>query len=333
MIIPIYGHFDYLQRCLESLATQGDLSIEIVCVDDASPDPQVALLMHALQGENPRLKVRVEHVNSGISAAQNAAVDMATGTYVAFLDCDDELEPGALQTVAAALRSCPEIDYLFTDRTDVDEMGKTVRIARYGGYQGLHFLEQSQIATDLMDGMVASHLKVIRRETYQTLGGGNLAFSGVQDWEFALRASQKHKLFYLAQPLYRHRVHGHSVTHTDMVAQLRKTNQVRRLYQEHYRCTRVTTSPEVLTFRGADLPVPLETLKMAWKEGRVCVADTRDSLNLGQINFLREFNSYFDHIIWRDPEVPAALCGYLCKEVSFVRAGSTAGLGISAYGE
>jgi glycosyltransferase involved in cell wall biosynthesis len=328
VIIPVYGHFDYIERCLESVATQGDLPIEIVCVDDASPDPRVTSLMQALQDQNPRLTVRVERVNKGISATQNTAVDMATGTYLAFLDCDDELEPGALQIVATTLASNPDIDYLFTDRIDIDEMGKTLRVARYGGYENLHFSEQSRIASDLMDGMVASHLKVIRRELYQDLGGCDAAFSGVQDLELALRIGQDHKLFYLAQPLYRHRTHNRSVTQADKTTQLRKTNEVRRIYQERNYRTAAATRLEVQTFRGADLPVPLETLKTAWADGRVCVVDARGALDFEQTQFLREFNSYFDQIIWSDPQVPAALFGYLCGEVSFVRSGCTATQGV-----
>lgn len=119
---------------------------------------------------------------------------------MAFLDCDDALETGALQAVRTALEKHPEVDYLFTDRIDVDETGKTVRVARYGGYDNLHFTQQDNIAADLIDGMVASHLKVIRRSVYQAVGGCDAIFSGVQDWELALRIAQAHELYYLSAP-------------------------------------------------------------------------------------------------------------------------------------
>lgn len=318
VVIPIYGHFEYLQECLVSLAMQGDVSIEVICVDDCSPDPRVSLLMKALQDRNPRLKIRIEPINLGIGEVQNSAVGMASGEYVAFLDCDDALEPGALQTVRTCLEADSKIDYLFTDRTDVDETGRTIRVAKYGGYDNLHFSQQSNITADLMDGMVASHLKVIRRRVYLALGGCNAAFSGVQDWELALRISLAHTFYYLAQPLYRHRVHGQSVTRTDMVAQFRKTNQVRRLHLERCRRPLVSVQSEEV-FLVQDLPVPTQVLKAAWSRGRSCVVDARGPVNLGQINFLREFNSYFDRIIWSDPQVPAALYGYLCEETTLIR--------------
>jgi glycosyltransferase involved in cell wall biosynthesis len=314
VVVPIYGHFNFLQGCLESLALQGDVSIEVVCIDDGSPDPRVPLLMQALQGKNSRLVAHLEATNQGISAVQNAAVNMASGEYVAFLDCDDALEPGALKAVQTALEENPQVDYLFTDRVDVDETGNTVRVARYGGYDNLQFSQQGNIGADLLDGMVASHLKVIRRSVYEAVGGCNAMFSGVQDWELALRIAQEHKLHYLAKPMYRHRIHNGSVTSSESVAQLRKTNQVRRLYLERQRSPYANVR-QIRVFRVQEMPLLLVELKTAWERGEFCVADASGSVNLGQINFLREFNSYFEQIYWSDPKVPTSLFGYLCNDV------------------
>jgi glycosyltransferase involved in cell wall biosynthesis len=318
VVVPIYGHFEYLQGCLGSLAEQGDVSFEVVCIDDGSPDPRVSLLMDALLDRNPRLLVRRVPVNQGISAVQNLAVELARGEYVAFLDCDDALAPGALKAVCATLQARPEVDYLFTDRVDMDERGETVRLARYGGYDRLHFKSQDRIAEDLLDGMVASHLKVIRRSVYRALGGCDAQYSGVQDWELALRIAQGHGLYYLAEPLYRHRVHTRSVTRSDNVAQLRKTNVVLRQYLERWRASS-TAEPSVHVLGLQEFPVPLDQLKSLWKQGGRCVADLRGPVNLGHINFVREFNAYFDRIVWSDPQVPSALYGYLCRDVVLAR--------------
>lgn len=318
VVVPIYGHFEYLQGCLGSLADQGDVSFEVVCVDDGSPDPRVALLMDKLRNCNPRLVVRRESVNRGISAVQNLAVEMARGEYVAFLDCDDALAPGALRAVSATLQARSEVDYLFTDRMDIDERGETVRLARYGGYSRLKFTSQDHIAEDLLDGMVASHLKVIRRSVYRALGGCDAQYSGVQDWELALRIAQEHRFYYFAEPLYHHRIHTRSVTRSDNVAQLRKTNVVLRRYLESWRA--LATGEQVCHFFLAqDFPLATAHLREIWKQGGRCVADLRGQANLGQINFLREFNAYFDRIEWSDPQVPSALYGYLCREVLLVR--------------
>jgi len=240
------------------------------------------------------------------------------GDFVAFLDCDDELEPGALVAVRDCLVARPEVDYLFTDRIEVDEKGRVIRTARYGGYEGLQFSGQENIRSDLLDGMVASHLKVIRRSVYLETGGCDTMLAGVQDWDLALKIAEKYRLHYLATPLYRHRVHSQSVTRRDMVAQFRKTNQVRRRFFERWfpRDGARVSGLKRLIFSAASFPVPLSELKAAWKDGAVCVADARGKLNIDQQNFLRESGSFFDAILWNDPRVPTALYGYLNQEVA-----------------
>jgi glycosyltransferase involved in cell wall biosynthesis len=317
VVVPVYGHFGHLRTCLGSLANQGQAAFEIVCIDDGSPDLRVSLLMDELRDKHPRLIVHREPCNAGISTVQNLAVQMASGEFVAFLDCDDALVPGALEMVCVTLQSMPDVDYLFTDRIDVDETGQTLRVARYGGYDRLKFKSQDLIPDDLLDGMVASHLKVIRRSVYQAVGGCDDKHSGVQDWDLALRIAQDHKLYYLAQPLYQHRIHCRSVTRSNHVAQLRKTNSVLRQYLERWR-SMVAETPSVHTFGVADIPVPLDQLKRIWKQGGRCVADLSGDVGVGHINYLREFNAYFDQVVWRDPKVPAALFGYLCDGVQML---------------
>ncbi|MHC5879404.1 glycosyltransferase family 2 protein, partial [Streptococcus pyogenes] len=60
VVIPIYGHYEYVGGCLMSLARQGAASMEIVCVDDASPDLRVRALLEALTDRHPRLTVRIQ---------------------------------------------------------------------------------------------------------------------------------------------------------------------------------------------------------------------------------------------------------------------------------
>lgn len=318
VVVPIFGHFEYLQGCLASLSNQADVQFEIICVDDGSPDPRISLLMDELLDRNPRLIAHKELVNRGISAVQNLAVEMARGEYVAFLDCDDALVPGALKVIADTLHSMPEVDYLFTDRTDINEKNEAVRLARYGGYDRIKFKTQEHIADDLLDGMVASHLKVIKRRVYKEVGGCDAHFSGVQDWELALRITQRYRFYYLGDSLYHHRIHNQSVSSSDKVTQFRKTNIVLRKYLDILRGSIIERQLSHTIF-AKDLPFATAQLRNIWRQGAKCVVDMRGQVNLGQINFLREFNAYFDEILWSDPRLPAALFGYLCEDVILIK--------------
>ena len=228
VVVPIYNHFRHLRTCIASVLAQELGGVELVLVDDASSDRRVGILLDALAFKSPRIKVIRNAENRGISAVQNQAVEATSGEFIAFLDCDDQLPPGALQEVATALAADSSVDYLFTDRVDVDEAGRVLRTAAYGGYDTIK--PSGDIRRDLIDGMVASHLKVMRRSLYLTLGGCDDSVSGAQDWDLALRFALRGRLSYLPRPLYMHRIHTQSVTRSDSVAQMRRTNVIRRRF-------------------------------------------------------------------------------------------------------
>lgn len=313
VVIPVYNHYEHLERCIGSIAEQEGIQLEIVCVDDASPDQRVTEFMRALQDRLPYLKIIIHPLNLGISRSLNDAVTAATGEFVAFLDCDDALAPKALSVVVDRIQTYPDVDYFFTDRFDVNESGQVVRIARYGGYAALTFRDQACIRDDLLDGMVASHLKVIRRSAYLAVGGCDDAFSGVQDWSLALKIAECGKLHYIDQPLYYHRVHSASVTQSESVTQFYKSNVLRRYFIERWlRQSRfIAAGAPMRMYEQTEFPIELEILKQAWHEGAYCSLRIRGPIKASLCNFLREFNSYFDEIHWNDPTVPAALMGYL----------------------
>lgn len=327
VVIPVYNHFEHFLGCLESLGSQGDADFEVICIDDASTDPRIGILFDTLSNKVPHIRLVRHAVNKGISASQNEAVELANGEFVAFLDCDDALEPRALEVVTQIIQNDVEIDYLFTDRNDIDVNGVHLRHAKYGGYPSLKPEDGRSVRDDLLDGMVASHLKVIRRSIYLAVGGTNDQYSGCQDWELALKIAETGKFQYLPQALYRHRVHASSVTQADRVAQFRKTNQLRRVFSQRWlrpdnhmsdSCRPCLVpnndSEKVLCFHGKENLPSLIELKKAWLEGFTCSFDTRVAADLSVINFLREYNSYFDRVLWSDPAVPGALIGYLWSD-------------------
>lgn len=96
LLLPVYGVESYLTACAESILGQADAGVELVFVDDASPDGSAALLA-ALQAAHPaQVRVLRHAVNGGISAARNTLLEAARGDYLWFIDPDDLMEPGAL---------------------------------------------------------------------------------------------------------------------------------------------------------------------------------------------------------------------------------------------
>ena len=87
IIVPIYNVEKYLDRCMQSLLNQTLTDIEIIMVDDGSPDrcPQMC---DEYAKKDSRIKV-IHKSNAGLGYARNSGLEIATGEYVAFVDSDD----------------------------------------------------------------------------------------------------------------------------------------------------------------------------------------------------------------------------------------------------
>lgn len=90
VIIPIYNVEQYLKRCIDSVLSQKEISLEIILVDDGSTDSSGRICdEYASKNSN----VKCLHIaNSGPSTAKNVGYDLALGSYVAFIDSDDEIK-------------------------------------------------------------------------------------------------------------------------------------------------------------------------------------------------------------------------------------------------
>ena len=97
IIIPVYNVESYLDACLDSLEAQTFTDIEMVCVNDGSPDHSRDILAKR-QVQDPRIAI-VDKPNGGLSSARNAGIDAARGTYIGFLDADDRFTPNACQRI------------------------------------------------------------------------------------------------------------------------------------------------------------------------------------------------------------------------------------------
>lgn len=97
IIIPCYGVEKYLGRCMKTVVNQTLKDIEIILVDDGSPD-NVPLMCDELAKKDSRIKV-VHKENGGLGFARNSGLDIATGEYVAFVDSDDYVDTSMYETL------------------------------------------------------------------------------------------------------------------------------------------------------------------------------------------------------------------------------------------
>ena len=91
IIVPVYKVEKYLDKCVESIVEQTYKNLEIILVDDGSPDNCSAMCDEWAQKDS-RIKV-IHKENGGLSSARNAGLDACTGDYIGFVDSDDWIEP------------------------------------------------------------------------------------------------------------------------------------------------------------------------------------------------------------------------------------------------
>lgn len=91
IIVPVYKVEEHLGRCVDSLLNQTYENLEIILVDDGSPDGSGAIC-DAYAARDPRVRV-IHKENGGLSSARNAGLDVATGEFLGFVDSDDWVDP------------------------------------------------------------------------------------------------------------------------------------------------------------------------------------------------------------------------------------------------
>lgn len=167
VIVPIFNVEDYLADCLESILAQSYRNLEVVVVDDGSPDGSLAIAERYAASDN-RVRI-IRRPNGGLSAARNTGVAAATGTYVTFVDSDDLIPAGAFRPAVESLESSSsDLAVLCYGRL---RDGKPAKAAAW--IRALHAVDRIGVtlaeAPEVMVNATA-WAKVIRRDFYVAHG-------------------------------------------------------------------------------------------------------------------------------------------------------------------
>lgn len=198
IIMPVCNtpeHF--LREVVASIEAQTCCNWELCVHDDASDAPHVHRVLCELQARIPNMKVSSSSTRTGIAAATNAALGMAAGHWIAFVDHDDLLEPDAI----AAVIECHErtgADIVYTDHDVLGDDG--VLRHPYFKPDWNHDLFLSQ--------MYLGHLVSFRRKLVEELGGLRSKLDGSQDYDLVLRCvAAGARIAHIPKVLYHWRAH------------------------------------------------------------------------------------------------------------------------------
>lgn len=162
VIIPCYKVEKYLDRCVESVINQTLKDLEIILVDDESPD-HVPEICDEWALKDARIKV-IHKKNGGLGMACNSGIEVATGKYVAFLDSDDWIDANMYQTMYDTAEK-HQAQMVFTGLRRVDTNGNVIGYLthkeKFQIYEGKN--EIDGLACDL----VASEVSLAAERTLQ----------------------------------------------------------------------------------------------------------------------------------------------------------------------
>lgn len=126
VIIPVYNVEKYIEKCLDSVVNQTYKNIEIIIIDDETPDGSIEICKKYIKSDD-RI-ILIQQKNKGLSGARNTGLKKATGEYVLFVDSDDYLSKDALEKFADYItNSCEKLDVVSGNALKVNgEVSKSI---------------------------------------------------------------------------------------------------------------------------------------------------------------------------------------------------------------
>jgi len=205
IIVPVYNPpVRFLSECLDSVLQQTASNWELVVSDDGSTDPDVQhYLTHFAEEHATDSRVIVlRGENGGISAAQNAALELVSTEYFGWLDHDDQLNPRAIELMSGVIEATakpPQVVY--SDEDKIDSKGEHFEL----------YCKPDFSPELLLTQMYLCHFTVFRVDLVREHGGFRSEMDGAQDFDLALRLlPELEQVVHVPFPLYHWRAWSES---------------------------------------------------------------------------------------------------------------------------
>lgn len=194
IIMPVYNvDKEWLELAIQSVINQIYERWELCIVDDASTMDHVKEVIEKYESHDSRIKAKYLKKNQGISGASNETLSIATGDFIALLDHDDELSKDAIYEVVKLINKHPDAQMIYSDEDMIDEKG--IRMNPY--------FKPDWSPDTLLSGNYITHLSVYKKSIVDEIGGFRKGYEGSQDFDLALRFTEKASgIYHIPKILY-----------------------------------------------------------------------------------------------------------------------------------
>lgn len=256
VVIPAYGHREFVLETIASAMTQTYADVEIIVVNDGSPDDTRTVVRPLVDAGRIRY---VEQPNGGVARARNRGLSLATGEFVSFLDDDDRWLPDSIACLVEALRARPAAVMAYGDARRIEPDGQ-IRPQRLEHRPD----GDAHAPFRLRNWLNSPGQALIRTLAIRDIGGFDPGIWGSDDWDCYIRLAKRGDFAYRQRPILDYRVHG---TNASRRAMLHTRNHL-KVVRKHIRWDLVTLVRHQLFAAGYFVPNLLEEANEARREGR-----------------------------------------------------------------
>jgi len=233
VVVASYNHAEFLEQRMDSLINQTYQNIEILVIEDCSPDNSLEVLRS--YESNPKVKLMVREKNGGWVAVSNQGIDLAAGEFVLFANCDDDCEPRMIERMVAAMKASPTAGVAFCRSLFLDENGHIFGDDFTNRERSFRarclddtIITRKEMGRFLLHSCVIPNLSaaLFRKECFDHVGKLSSAYRVCSDWDLFFRIAAEYDVAYIAEPLNKFRQHDSTI---------RSVTKARVTFEEYFR--------------------------------------------------------------------------------------------------
>jgi hypothetical protein len=229
VVVPCYNYGHYLEGCVGSVLSQEGVDVDVLIIDDASPDGSVEIAK-GIAERDERVQVLAHERNCGHIATYNEGLALCKGDYTVLLSADDLLVPGALARATAVFARYPKVGFVYGRTVYFTKSPLPAPSTRTGQHVVWDGIEWARSRCEIGRGGIVSPEVVARTELQQETGGYRPELPHSGDTEMWLRFALRADVAYVDADHAYYRVHAASMSKSQFSTALADARERTRAY-------------------------------------------------------------------------------------------------------